>query len=410
MKPKLWTKNFTLLTIGTVLGAFGGVAGNFAISLQVFDETGSTLASALLIATATFPSFILPLFISPVMDRMPRKPALVLGDAVNGVAFLAAGIYLINSTFSYPIYLAYALFIASLGSFDQLAYQSLVPKVIPKGAEDRGFSVSGMIYPIIMMIVMPLSAWLYELIGVGWILIGQGVLSVLAAGLEHFISIKEEIKPKSDENPIKQWWSDIKAGLKYMKEEVGIRNIYMYVSVSNGIATGWMPIEMAFFRTTKGFTLAMYGVFAVAENIGRSIGGIFRYKIRIPERFRYSMALFVYVFYETMDMILLWIPYPLMLINRGLCGFLGMNSATMREQAVQMYIPEEMRARLNAFLNIMVSGAQGLFVLVIGALGEIMDYRLCVTICAVFTFIVCMLTIVRRKNAVAAVYNMPTGE
>lgn len=410
MKPKLWTKNFTLLTIGTVLGAFGGVAGNFAISLQVFDETGSTLASALLIATATFPSFILPLFISPVMDRMPRKPALVLGDAVNGVAFLAAGIYLINSTFSYPIYLAYALFIASLGSFDQLAYQSLVPKVIPKGAEDRGFSVSGMIYPIIMMIVMPLSAWLYELIGVGWILIGQGVLSVIAAGLEHFISIKEEIKPKSDENPIKQWWSDIKAGLKYMKEEVGIRNIYMYVSVSNGIATGWMPIEMAFFRTTKGFTLAMYGVFAVAENIGRSIGGIFRYKIRIPERFRYSMALFVYVVYEAMDMILLWIPYPLMLINRGLCGFLGMNSATMREQAVQMYIPEEMRARLNAFLNIMVSGAQGLFVLVIGALGEIMDYRLCVTICAVFTFIVCMLTIVRRKNAVAAVYNMPTGE
>ena len=46
----LWTKNFTLLTVATVLGAAGGIAGNFALSFLVYDQTGSIFASALLLA------------------------------------------------------------------------------------------------------------------------------------------------------------------------------------------------------------------------------------------------------------------------------------------------------------------------------------------------------------------------
>ena len=37
-----------------------------------------------------------------------------------------------------------------------------------------------------------------------------------------------------------------------------------------------------------------------------------------------------------------------MLVNRALCGFLGIQSATIRQAAVQRYIPDRLRARLNA--------------------------------------------------------------
>ena len=39
MKKTLWTRNFTLVTAATVLGAAGGIAGGFALSFLVFDET-----------------------------------------------------------------------------------------------------------------------------------------------------------------------------------------------------------------------------------------------------------------------------------------------------------------------------------------------------------------------------------
>ena len=37
MKHTLWTKNFCLVTLATVLGAAGGIAGGFALSFLVFD-------------------------------------------------------------------------------------------------------------------------------------------------------------------------------------------------------------------------------------------------------------------------------------------------------------------------------------------------------------------------------------
>ena len=42
-KPTLWTKNFTILSLGTVVSTLGNAVSGFAISLLVLDYTGSTL-------------------------------------------------------------------------------------------------------------------------------------------------------------------------------------------------------------------------------------------------------------------------------------------------------------------------------------------------------------------------------
>ncbi|MEF9880249.1 MAG: MFS transporter, partial [Clostridia bacterium] len=101
MKTTLWTKNFTLVTVATIMGAAGAIASNFALSFLVFDETGSTLAAAFIIAIQLVPNFLIPLWLSPWMDRMPRKPFLVAGDTINGVLYAFAGFYLLNFEFSY---------------------------------------------------------------------------------------------------------------------------------------------------------------------------------------------------------------------------------------------------------------------------------------------------------------------
>ena len=91
-------------------------------------------------------------------------------------------------------------------------------------------------------------------------------------------------------------------------------------------------------------------------------------------------------------------------IDAFLVGFLGANSATMRQAAMQTYIPEELRARLNAFQNMLVTAASGLFALIIGALGEVLDYRLCVTICGATAFIAAWLLVWRRRADVRKIF------
>lgn len=104
-------------------------------------------------------------------------------------------------------------------------------------------------------------------------------------------------------------------------------------------------------------------------------------------------------------MLLLWLPYPAMLINRAVCGLLGINSATMRQAAVQRSIPDALRAKLNAFESMLISAACCVLSLLVGALGEVLDYRLCITLCGAFGCACCWATIWRERRAVRQIYN-----
>lgn len=404
MKKTLWTKNYTILMTATVCGCIGGIAGNFALSFLVFDETGSTLASALILAIEMVPSFVIPLVAAPWMDRLPRKPFLVGGDLVNGVLYFLGGLYLMYCPFSYVGYLCFSLVLTSLGAFDSLAYNSIFPKLIPEGMEEKGYTVSSMLYPVLNVVMAPVAAVLLDWVGVPVILMFQGGCSILAAALECGIDIREENRMEGKKFSLALWWQDQKDAAAYLKNERGIRSIYAYMAMTNGVACGYSPLQVAFFRTTAGFTTAMYSLFSVAEFAGRSLGGVFCYKQKLKPESKFRFAFFVYQVYETMDMILLWLPYPLMLVNRAVCGFLGINSATMRYAAVQKYIPEEYRARLNAFEGVVIDVTCGLMTLIIGAAGELMDYRLCMTVFSGITLAWCWLTIWKNRNEVRRIY------
>ncbi len=404
MKKTLWTRDYTLLMLATTLGCIGGIAGDFALTFFVYDKTGSTLASALIIAVGLVPRFVIPTFAAPFMDRLPRKPFLVAGDTVNGVMYTLAGLYLLKHSFSYSLYLLFSLLLASMGSFDSLAYNSIYPKLIPEGMEQKGYAVSSVLYPVLSVLMMPIAAVLMDTIGVAWILIGQGVLSMMAAIVESFIKIKEHNRMEGEHFSFALWKKDFLEGLAFVKSEKGLQGLYGYMAVSSGLATGYSPLLIAFFRTTPGLSSAMYAMFSVAAFAGRSIGALFNYHVTIPNKKKFGFSFFVYQFYELMDIILLWLPYPLMLLNRGICGFLGVNSATLREAAVQKYVPDEYRARLNAFSAVLITAASSVFSVLVGALGDLLDYRVCVTLCSMLPLILSWVFVWGRRQYIRLIY------
>lgn len=404
MKKTLWTRNFTLLIVATVLGSIGGIAGGFALSFLVFDETGSTLASAFILAIQLIPGFLIPLAAAPMMDRLPRKPFLVAGDAINGVLYLLGGLYLMFCPFSYIGYLCFSLVLSCLGSFDSLAYMSIFPQLIPDGMEQQGYTVSSMLYPVLQVIMMPLAAVLLDYVGVAVIIMTQGTLSIMAALTESFIKIEEKSRLDGEKFSLEMWLHDIREAVHYLKSEPGLRGIFNYVAVSNGVATGYGPLLVAYFRVTAGLTTAMYSLFSAAEFVGRTIGGFIHYNLKIPKEKRFPFAFCIYQIYDIMDISLLWLPYPAMLLNRGICGFLGINSATMREAAVQQYIPESLRARLNAYQNMLTLAVGSSLTLLIGFIGELMDYRICMSICGVLSFTTCWVSIWRNRKSIRKIY------
>ena len=404
MQNTLWTRNFTIITLGTVISAIGGVAMGFALSFVVFDNTGSTLMMALFAAASSLPGVILPVLISPYLDNFRRKPVIVGLDYLSAVIYLLFGLYLLKHSFSLPLYLLFSLLCGSIGSVYNLAYESLYPNLIPEGFAQKGYTVSGMLYPTVTMVMTPVASILYVKLGLGILCIGEGLLLAAAASVETQIRVEEHTKP-GGKFSFSDYIGDFKEGFRYLKKEKGLLRIYGYMPITQGISQATEPLIRAWFRTAPGLNLTMYALFTTAEFIGRTVGGLIHYKVEIPPEKRFSLAYLVYVTYNIMDTVLLWLGFPLMLVNRGVCGFLGINSATLRESSVQNYLPDNMRAKVNAVFNMLYALVPTLLTLAVGALGEVMDYRLCVTLVSAAGLLPCYLIMWRGREDVKKVYN-----
>lgn len=404
MKKTLFSKNFILLMAASTLGAIGGIVGSYALSFMVFDETGSTLATGVVASIQILPHFVIPVLIAPLMDRLPRKPFLVYGDLLGGVLYGLAGLHLRHYSFSYVGYLAFSLVINSVNAFDSLAFNCIFPRTIPEGFEDKGYTVSAMLYPVLNVLMMPVAAVLMDSVGVGNILLMQSILSFSASVTENAIIIDETKRIDAKKSGLSLWWQDFKDGWTYLKGERGLCNIFAYDAVANGSGTGFGPILVAFFRTSPGYSATMYAFFSAAEFIGRSIGSVVRYTREMKPEKRGKFVYFVQQFYNLMDMILLWLPYPLMLVNRGICGFLGINSATVRASSVHQYLPDEYRARVNAFTSALICIFGSLASIAFGAMGELLDYRTTMTVISFVCIFLCWFTVGKNHQHIQKIY------
>ena len=406
--PTLWTRNFTIITVGTLISAIGGTAMGLALSLIVFDQTASTWLSGLFAATSLFPGAVLPILIAPYVDRCDRKRLIVRLDALSGLLYLLFGMYLWRHPFSYVAYMLFSLVTGCIGTAYNLAYDALYPDLIPKGFAQKGYAVSSMIYPTVTAVVTPAASILYGAYGIVPIVLGEGILLLIASFFESRIRAPYAPSPVNPA-PLKErlcaYGREIGGGIRYVRADRGIRSIYLYMTVTNACSQNVNLMAMAHFQSSSVLTTAMYAMLISAETLGRMIGGLVHYVFKIPQQRRYTLTVWVYRLYELLDGALLFLWYPLMLAARFLCGFMGVNTATLRTAAVQNYLPADLRARVNALFSVLINGAMMLSQLAAGALGEILPYRVVSLLFAAFSFVMIHAFIVRNRSSVEPIYN-----
>jgi MFS family permease len=402
-KPGLWTRNFTIITLGTVISAIGGTAVSFAMSLIVFDNTGSTWLSGVFAAVTMLPNLILPVLSAPLVDKACRRNLIVGIDFIMSLLYFGFAAYLFRAEFSYGLYMAFGVVTSSLGMVYHQAYSSLYPELIPEGFAQKGYSVSSLVYPTLTTVVTPLAAILYKTVGIAWFFLAEGALLLIASLVECKIT-KDRCDREKTKFSLRAYCGEALGGVRYLRKERGVRNIYTYMAVVNSTAQGNDLMAMAYFQSTPALGAAMYSLLISAETIGRMLGGFFHYFLKIPPKYRYRVTEKVYILYEALDGVMLLLSYPLMIALRFTLGFLGVNTATLRAAAVQNYLPGDIRARVEAvFAILMTLGAIG-FRLLAGALGEALPYRLVPLIFGGIGLVSVAVFIIRNKQSIRRIY------
>lgn len=401
---QVWNRNFTFLISATVCGAAGGIAAGYALSFLVFYETESVFLSALILLGRLIPSFFLPLLAGPILDRFSRSKVLVFSDFANGILYLILGIWLCFWEFSYTAYLLYSIILGCAACLDELAYDAVAPMTMTPGSEQKSYAVSALVYPTLNVIMMPMAGVVMNAVGIPALLLAQGVLSLIAALLDAQIRVVQNRSSEKKGFSFKAWKSDLVETFEYLRQESGLLSMFSYSAVSSGLTNACAPSLIAFFSITPGFNAIMYSFFSVAECLGRMLGSGRQYLFHMKAKTCYRFSVFALLTYHILDGILLLTSYPLMLVNRFMVGALGSTTYTVRTAAIQAYIPDEMRGRINSFQFILFYVMTGIMVLIFGFLGDLVSPQRVMAI-ASLTGILCLsLTWIRNKKGSEKVF------
>ena len=373
MKSKLWTKNYTLCFIGTILSALGGIGLNVAMSVLVFKETQSTALSGMFAAISMIPNFVLPVFMGSFIDRKHPLKVLVCNEVALGAFFMIVSFLVTQLPFNYLFYLVITLCISTFGVISELAYQSVTPHIMDRKMYPKGNAALSTIYPMAQIVMTPIALFLFNQFGVALIFLFYGFTCWLDASLESRIKFEYELPEKVKENRVKQHISDIKDGFFYLKEHKAISSVFIYFFVTM-MVYGLNVLYYPYFTQTAGFGDANYSLLLSINGLGYLLGGFFHYFVQIPHNRRFQVTVIVYLVFNLLEGTFFAMPLIIMFATKLLLGMLGMNTANIRTSALQAYVPNKMRAKVNAMYSVMVSIGTIIGQALAGWMAEFMPY------------------------------------
>ena len=355
----LWTRDFTIITIGSVISMLGNALSGFAMSLMVLDYSGSTFLYALYIAVYTLPQIIMPVFSGAILDRFSRKRAIYTLDYISAGLYAIMAVILFTGWFSFPVFAVYCFLLGAIESVYIVAYESFYPLLITEGNYSKAYSIAGLLETLSALMI-PVSTWLYDQIGLAPLLTVNAVCFFAAATMETRIRAGEDYiniqKAKAEGDELshgQRMLSDIREGLRYLAGETGLLAVTIYFTFSSFAAGASSVITLPYFNKTFENGRYIYILVWGMAVLGRGLGSIFHYRVKLPARWRYHIAFGVYLIISIFEGVYLFTPIPVMMAMCLVTGLGGITSYTIRISATQSYVPDEKKGRYNGAFNML---------------------------------------------------------
>lgn len=406
MQNKLWTKDFTTITLGSVVSMMGNSIAGFAMSLFVLDYMESTLLYAIYIFLYTLPQIAAPVISGPLMDRFSRRRTIYTLDFCSTFIYLLLGALIFFDAFNFGIFAAATFVIGTINSVYMVAFESFYPMLITEGNYSKAYSISGTLQTMTFF-MLPLATLAYNAFGLAPLLIVNSVFFLIAAICETRISDVEAVKKSAytTSYDTKAYFSDMKEGVRYLISEKGLFSVTLYFMVISLVGGASQVITLPWFKSgfENGEYLFMFvSIFSV---IGRSLGGLIHYKIQLPAQKKFAIALFVYVSIALVEAFYLYTPIPIMSVGSFLIGILGVTSYNIRVSATQSYVPDNIKGRFNgAFFMLNTVGTLS-GELLSGVLSEFIPMRATLMVFMLFSAVSALIIIGGNKRHIAPIYN-----
>lgn len=444
--PKIWSKNFTILTIGSFVSMLGNSVSGYIISLMIFDMTGSVFLFSVFTVSFYLPKMLFSMFAGAYMDRFSRKRVIYTLDFTSAFLYGIIFFILFFGLNFYWLFLILVLIVGSINGIYEVAFNSLFPNTISKDAYSKAYAVSSMIQPLALCMI-PVASLIYYNVGSAAPLFIFNVVAFLTAAIfETRIDCPESHVNTDEKNlTFSAYKEDIKEGFNYTASDKGLMAITVYFCIMNFASGAYGTLALPFFKSSPehfaGASSQFPLIFSLTDRMGafganiqgifeylcadtatlytfvlgfgvagRLLGGIFQYRLKYNRKMRFTVSVVCCVLIGILDMIMLYLPARFIMLCCLLTGLLSIAVYNIRLSTTQAYVSDLKRARFVSFFEMMFAGGNILGQIFSGILGEFIHSRFIISAFNVINIIALFAVIVGNAKSVKKIYNIEIKE
>ncbi len=398
----LLNKNYLLLIIGTFISAIGGSTINIVLMITTFEETGNIFYTSLVTINAIVPIIFAGTLFGPFIDTHSRRKVLYGLDLIHFLLLIILAVLAFFYGFIFAKIVVFSFLQGAINAVCQNSYDALFPTVVPEGSQRRSYSIRVLIYPISLALSAPLAILLLDTFDFFHVIIICSVPFLLVAMLELFMDVEENICCDKDKN---RYVKDLVLASKYVKKDKGLRSIFTYFFFTTMLGNATVVLLVPYFM--KKDALDLYVLALIGLSLGRILSGFIQSHIRIATRYRFTVAIILYIIIDTLGMITFLVPMDMKILVKFVTGILVVIAFNLRISSIHNYIDDENKTRVNSLFTISITIGGILGALIAGLLAEYyIDIKYVPVLLGILSLFIVFLVMIKNKKYVKKIYNV----
>jgi MFS family permease len=278
---------FVRLWTAETISHFGSSFSNLAMPIVAIQLLNAGPMEIALINLADFlPFLVFGLLIGALVDRLPRRGVLIVGDLGRAILLLTLPISYALGVLSIPQLVIVGLLLGTLTVFFDVAYQAYLPSLIPKEDLVEGNSKLEISRSAAGLLGPSLAGALIAAVKAPAAVVIDAISYVFSALF--IFSIKPHHESVAEQNdaaapaarkPRTSLRSDIAAGLHYVFGHPALRTIGGATATANLFSSIGGTVEMLFAYNVLGLSVALIGFAATLGSAGGLLSAVFADRI-----------------------------------------------------------------------------------------------------------------------------------
>lgn len=343
--------DFRFYTLSRLLSSAAQTLFQAAIAWQVFQISGSTLQLGLIGLTRFLPQLALALLAGAVADTYDRRKVILLAQ----MAPLTCSVVVLSLTLMHAINLPWIYFlvflIAIASSFDQPSRQSLLPQLVPVEIFPRAVTVASTAGQLAFVIGPMLGGLLIARFTVAGAYATYAALTAIS-----WVSLSRVHPHYASRGRRGVTVEAVKEGLSFLRRNqvaLGAMTLDMFALIFGG-ATALLPVY-----ATKILHVGAggYGILTSSLGVGALLMSVLLMLLPPVKRTGPVLLSTVAVFGLMTMLFGISRTFWFSLLAYGLTGAADQVSVVMRQAAIQLTTPDELRGRVNAVNSLFVGAS-----------------------------------------------------